>query len=107
MQPQTRQLAINHASADGEARIISDSGGMFLVTPRGDLWQIFDFEGQNGDTHPEPRNSPAVRARIFVGLEANPTVRICRFDAGESRSTVPRHLLEQLERGNREDDRAA
>ena len=107
MHPQTRQLAVNHASADGEARIIADSGGMFLVTPRGDLWQVFDFEGSDGETHAEPSNSPGVRARIFVGIETNPAVRICRFEAGESRSTVPRNLLDQLERGSREDERAA
>jgi hypothetical protein len=107
MHPQTRQLAVNQASADGEARIIADSGGMFLVTPGGDLWQVFDFEGQNGETRADPRNSPGVRARIFVGIETNATVRICRFDAGESRSTVPRSLLEQLERGIRQDEQAA
>lgn len=107
MHPLTHQLATQRASSDGEARIVAHSGDLFIVTPTGEVWQVFDSEGPNGETRANPRDDVRVWARIFIsGATGNP-VRIYRFGIGESRSTSPIRLLLQLERAKTGDDRAA
>ena len=100
-------MAINHASLDGEPRIVSHGGTMSIVTPDGEIWHVIDSEGPDGETHMSPRNHARVWARIFVEADNDETVRIYRFGSEESRSTVARMLLTQLERAKAGDARAA
>jgi hypothetical protein len=87
-------------------RLIARQDSMFLATPKGEVWQVFDAD--SGDwIGGVPRNSPDVHARIFVGAEDGRPIRIYRFGVGESRSVTAWRLLEQLERALLGDDRAA
>jgi hypothetical protein len=99
-------LAVQHALADGMPRLIARQETMFLATPKGEVWQVFDANATawNGGA---PRNSPDVLARIFVGAESGLPVRIYRFGIGESRAITAWGMLEQLQRALIGDDRAA
>ena len=97
---------MKRASADGEPRIVSHGTTISIVTPRGEVWRVFDSEGPDGDTRTMPRNDTAVWARIFVG-DDGVIVRIYRFGIGESRGVTARRLMEQLERAKLGDERAA
>jgi hypothetical protein len=99
-------LAVRHAIADGMPRLIARHDTMFLATPKGEVWQVFDA---NANPHHGgvPRNSPDVLARIFVGADNGLPVRIYRFGIGESRAITAWGMLEQLERALLGDDRAA
>ena len=104
MHPLTREMAINHASLDGEPRIVSHGGTMSIVTPGGEIWHVIDSEGPDGETHMAPRNHSRVWARVFVADDD--TVRIYRFGREESRSTTARMLLAQLQRAKTGDAQA-
>jgi hypothetical protein len=107
MHPVTRELAVKRASTDGEPRLVAQGKTIYIVTPRGEIWQVFDSEGPDGEMRAMPKNDMGVWARIFVGAEANSPVRIYRFGIGESRSPSARRLYEQLERAKLGDERAA
>ena len=100
-------MAINHASLDGEPRVVSHGGATSIVTPAGEIWHVLDSEGLDRETHMSPRNETRVWARIFIEAEGEETVRIYRFGLGESRSTTARNLLQQLERAKAGDAQAS
>ena len=107
MHPLTHQLAVNRAGLDGEPRIVAHSGTISIVTPTGEVWQVFDSEGPGGHMRACPLNDDRVAARIFVRTGADTKVRIYRFGVDELRSTAPRPLLSQLERAIAGDEMAA
>jgi hypothetical protein len=96
MNPLTGQLAAVRASTDAAPRLVRQFTTLFLVTPQGDVWRIFDSDGPDGTTHSAPSNDPGVWTRIFMGSGSNPLVRMYRFRDGESRSISAERLLEQL-----------
>lgn len=109
MHPLTHHLAVARSRADGEPRIIAQQNSMYLVTPAGEVWQVFDTDGRGWPGGGRPRNDPAVVARIFVASEDGVAgvVRIYRFGVAESRFITVWRMLEQLERAKLGDDRAA
>jgi hypothetical protein len=96
MYPLTGQLAAAVASTDAAPRLVRQFTALFLVTPQGDVWRIFDSDEPDGTTRTAPTNDPNVWARIFIGSGSNPVVRIYRFRDGESRSISAERLLDQL-----------
>jgi hypothetical protein len=104
MHPLTHELATTRASLDGEPRIVAHAGTLWIVTPSGEIWQVFDSEGPNGEMRPCPLSDDRVWARIFVRVDADNGARIYRFAADESRSTGARPLLLQLEQAKAGDD---
>jgi hypothetical protein len=92
--------------SDGMPRIIARQNSMYIVTPKGAVWQVFDADTREG-MGSIPRNDQDVLARIFVGTDEGSTVRIYRFGLGEARSVTAWRMLEQLERALLGDDRAA
>jgi hypothetical protein len=92
--------------SDGSPRIIARQNSMYLVTPQGGIWQVFDADARSCIGGGVPRNDPDVLARIFVSA-AEGAVRIYRFGMGEARSITAWRILEQLERAILGDDRAA
>jgi hypothetical protein len=102
----SEHLAVKHALADGMPRLIARQDTMFLATPGGDVWQVFDANANEWNGR-APRNSPDVLARIFVGAEDGRPIRIYRFGINESRAITAWGMMKQLERALLGDDRAA
>jgi hypothetical protein len=96
MHPLTGQLAAVVSSTDAIPRLIRQFSALFLVTPQGDVWRIFDSEGPETETRSTPTNDPHIWARIFIGSGATPVVRVYRFRDGESRSVNAERLFAQL-----------
>jgi hypothetical protein len=97
MHPLTQELATKRANLDGEPRIVAHGGVISIVTPTGEIWQVFDLDSPDGAMRDYPLSDDRVYARIFVRMDAQAEPRIYRFAAGESRSTGPVPLLMQLE----------
>lgn len=97
MHPLTQELATKRASLDGEPRIVAHGGVISIVTPNGEIWQVFDLDSPNGEMRDYPLSDDRVYARIFVRMDAQSEPRIYRFASDESRSTGPVPLLTQLE----------
>lgn len=97
MHPLTHQLAVKRASLDGEPRIVAHAGTMSIVTPGGEIWQVFDSEGPNREMRACLLSDARVWARIFVRADGDNAARIYRFGVAESRSTGAWTLLAQLE----------
>ena len=91
---------------DGMPRMIVRGDTMFLATPTGDVWQVFDANGSDW-AGGAPRNSPDVLARIFVGVSDGNPIRIYRFGIDERRSITAWGIMEQLTRALQGDDLAA
>jgi len=96
MHPLTGQLAAVVASTDAIPRLVRQFTALFLVTPQGDVWRIFDSDGPDAETRSAPTNDPHVWARIFIGSGTTPVVRVYRFADGEGRSISAERLFEQL-----------
>ena len=104
----THHLAVTHAMADGSPRLIARQNTMFIATPTGEVWQVFDADATDWVGGGVPRNSQEVMARLFVRAgSGGRTSRIYRFGIGESRAVTAWRMLEQLERALLGDDRAA
>jgi hypothetical protein len=104
----THHLAVTHAMADGSPRLIARQTTMFIATPAGEVWQVFDSDAISWADGGLPRNDAEVVARIFVRAgSGGRTSRIYRFGIGESRSVTAWRMMEQLERAMIGDDRAA
>ena len=106
MHPLTHELAVKRASLDGEPRIVAHAGTMSIVTPGGEIWQVFDSEGPNREMRACPLSDARVWARIFIRA-GDSAARIYRFGVAESRSTGAWTLLAQLERASVGDELAA
>jgi hypothetical protein len=103
----THHLAVSHALADGMPRLIARQTTMFIATPKGEVWQVFDADATDWIGGGMPRNDPGVLARIFVRAgSGGRTARIYRFGINESRTVTAWRMLEQLERALLGDDRA-
>jgi hypothetical protein len=96
MHPITGQLAAVVASTDAVPRLVRQFTALFLVTPQGEVWRIFDSDEPSGETRFAPTNDPHVVSRIFIGSGPNPIVRVYRFLDGEARSISAERLHEQL-----------
>lgn len=107
MHPLTHEIALKRASFDGEPRIVAHAGTISIVTPSGEIWQVFDSEGPGGEMRASPRSDPQVWARIFILAGRDNVARIYRFGISESRSTGAGQLLAQLMRAKAGDERAA
>jgi hypothetical protein len=96
MHPLTSQLSAVVASTDAVPRLVRQFTALFLVTPLGDVWRIFDSDEATGDTRFAPANDPHVLVRVFIGGGTQPMIRLYRFADGESRSISAERLYEQL-----------
>ena len=96
MHPVTGQLAAVMASTDAVPRLIRQFTALFLVTPRGDVWRVFDSDDLAGDRRYAPSSDPNVRTRVFIGSGARPPIRVYEFVGDEPRSIGAERLFEQL-----------
>ena len=96
MHPLTGQLAAVMASTDAVPRLVRQFTALFLVSPKGDVWRIFDSDDANGKTRYAPSNDQKVRARVFIGSGALPIVRVYEFGPDEPRSVTAETLYGQL-----------
>jgi hypothetical protein len=96
MHPLTGQLAAVVASTDAVPRLVRQFTALFLVTPQGDVWRIFDSDEASGQTRFAPANDPQVLVRVFMGSGTQPAVKLYSFADGESRSISAERLYEQL-----------
>jgi len=97
MKPLAKQLAAVMASTDGIPRVIRQSSVLYLVTPTGDVWRVFDSDDETRVTRFAATHDPSVCTRIFIGSGPRAVVRVYRFLEGEDRSVSAERLYEQLE----------
>lgn len=95
MQALSRPLAEVSASPDASPRVIRQSSAIFLVTPMGDVWRIFDSDNPS-DARFAATHDQRVSSRIFIGSGPRAVVRVYRFLNGEDRSTGAERLFDQL-----------
>src|SRR5512140_2975241 len=96
MDPLSRRLASALASTDGFPHVIRHSGAtLFLVTPLGEVWRVYDSDGPEGERR-EPSNDPGAWARIFIGSGSDGVTRIHRFTGAETRAIDAEHLWKQF-----------
>lgn len=96
MDPLRGQLAGVGAGTDAVPRLVRQFTALFLVTPEGDVWRIFDSDDASGETRYAPSSDPRVRTRVFIGSGARPVVRVYSFQGTEPRSISADRLYEQL-----------
>ena len=87
-------------------RLIPHRNTLCIVTPEGEIWQVFDANAGDYVAGGLPRNDAEVVARIFVANNGG-LIRIYRFGIRENRSITAWGILEQLRRATVGDDRAA
>src|SRR3954471_16919040 len=90
------QLAAIMASTDAVPRLVRQFTALFLVTPQGDVWRVFDSDDATGETRFSPSSDPNVRTRVFIGSGHQPTIKVYEFAHGEARSISAERLHEQL-----------
>src|SRR3954468_3875747 len=96
MHPLTGQLAAVMPSTDAVPRLVRQFTALFLVTPVGDVWRVFDSDDATGETRYSPSSDPNVRTRVFMGSGARPVIAVYEFAAGEARSISAERLYDQL-----------
>jgi hypothetical protein len=96
MRPLANQLAAVMASTDGIPRVIRESSVLYLVTPAGDVWRVFDSDDETRVTRFAATHDPSVSSRIFIGGGPRAVVRVYRFLKSEDRSVCAERLYEQL-----------
>lgn len=96
MHPITGQLAANMASTDGVPRLVRQFTALFLVTPQGEVWRIFDSDDASGDSRFSPSSDPNVQTSVFIGSGASPVIRVYTFKDREARSITAERLHDQL-----------
>jgi hypothetical protein len=84
------------ASTDAVPRLIRQFTSLFLITPRGDVWRVFDSNEPTCSSRIPPADDPSVVARLFIGSGKDPAIRIYRFGADEARAISAERLYEQL-----------
>jgi hypothetical protein len=92
-----KQLASVMASTDGIPRVIRQFSVLYLVTPTGHVWRVFDSEDEASVTRFAATHDPSVSTRIFIGSGPRAIVRVYRFLKTEDRSVSAERLFEQLE----------
>lgn len=96
MDPSLGQLAAIMASTDGVARVVRQANALFLVSPKGAVWRIFDSDDAAGESRYAPGTNPFARTRVFMGSGAKPAVKLYTFRVDEPRSVGAERLHEQL-----------
>jgi hypothetical protein len=96
MKSLAEQLAAALASTDGIPRVIKEFSILYLVTPTGDVWRVFDSEDGTPATRRSAADDPNVNTRIFIGGGPYPAVRVYRFLEREDRAVSAERLVEQL-----------
>ena len=96
MHPSLGQLAAIMASTDGVARVVRQANALFLVSPQGAVWRIFDSDDAAGESRYPPGTNPFARTRVFMGSGATPDVKVYAFRVEEPRSVGAERLHEQL-----------
>lgn len=96
MHPLTGQLAAVMASTDAVPRLVRQFTALFLVTPQGDVWRVFDSDDVSGATRYAPSSDPKVCTRVFIGSGPRPDIRVYAFKTGEPRSIDAERLYDQL-----------
>jgi hypothetical protein len=90
------QLAAIMASTDAVPRLVRQFTALFLVTPQGDVWRVFDSDDATGETRYSPSSDPNVRTRVFLGSGDRPIIMVYGFNKDEPRSISAERLYEQL-----------
>jgi hypothetical protein len=98
-----RQLADVLASPDAGPRLVRQSTAVFLVTPKGDVWRVFDSDEPGGLTRVTPGADEEIRARVFISNADNQLQLVYRFAEGEARSVTADTLQQQLTAANPQD----
>jgi hypothetical protein len=93
----TGQLAAIMASTDAVPRLVRQFTALFLVTPPGEVWRVFDSDDATGETRFSPNSHPGIRSRVFIGSGARPPVKVYEFATGEPRSISAERLYDQLQ----------
>jgi hypothetical protein len=96
MESLTGQLAAIVASTDAVPRLVRQFTALFLVTPRGEVWRVFDSDDATGETRCSPSSDPNIRTRVFVGSGPRPQMKVYEFQKDEPRSIGAERLYEQL-----------
>jgi hypothetical protein len=96
MDPTLAQLAAIMASTDGVPRVVRQANALFLVSPKGAVWRIFDSDDATGESRYAPGTNPFARSRVFMSSGATPAVKIYAFLVDEPRSVGAERLYEQL-----------
>lgn len=96
MHPLTGQLAAVVASTDAVPRLVRQFTALFLVTPGGEVWRVFDSDDAAGATRYAPTSDSSVQTRVFIGSGARPVVRVYAFNDEESRTISAEQLFKQL-----------
>ena len=92
----TGQLAAVMASTDAVPRLVRQFTALFLVTPQGSVWRVFDSDDASGESRYAPSSDPRVATRVFIGSGAKPLIRVYAFPPGEPRSISADRLYDQL-----------
>ena len=96
MEALTGPLAAVVASTDAVPRVIRQLTAIFLVTPTGNVWRIFDSD-DTAEARSAAKHDQSVSTRIFIGSGPRAIVKVYRFLIGEDRSISAERLFEQLE----------
>jgi hypothetical protein len=92
----TGHLAAVVANTDAVPRLVRQFTALFLVTPTGDVWRVFDSDDEKGEERFSPSSDPNVCTRVFIGSGTQPIVKTYLFSSGEARSIAAERLYEQL-----------
>lgn len=92
----TGQLAAVMASTDAVPRLVRQYTALFLVTPKGGVWRVFDSDDSRGELRYSPSSDPAAATRVFIGSGATPLVRLYTFRIDEPRTIGAELLYDQL-----------
>jgi hypothetical protein len=90
------QLAAIMASTDAVPRLVRQFTALFLVTPQGDVWRVFDSDDATGETRFSPSSDPNVRTRVFIGSGERPAIKVYTFREGEARLISADLLYDEL-----------
>jgi hypothetical protein len=96
MHPITGQLAAIMASTDGIPRLVRHAASLFLVTPKGDVWRVYDSSDLQGKARHDPSDERGAVARVFVGGRLQPVARLNVFNDEAPRTIGAERLHEQL-----------
>src|ERR1043166_2030595 len=89
--PLSRDVAAQIAAARLERHLeppsmLRQSSGVFLVTPAGDVWRVFDAEGVRAERCVAPSSDDEAMVRVFILPSNEMTRRIYRFLPNDDRS---------------------
>ena len=96
MHPLTGQLAAVMASTDAVPRLLRQFAELFLITPKGAVWRVYDSDEPGGAKRYASSEDPHATARVFVGGSEGQQVRVYLFKDGEPRTISADKLHEQL-----------